>query len=120
MGLARRRWHGGYLRLHLHAEGRLGAPSRPRALRDDAQLLQAADRERQRADGERAGGAACIEAEGTGARAAIAAPRRNSRHRRACPCHRRLYIAVMEKFTTLTGIAAPLPMINVDTDMIIP
>ncbi len=26
----------------------------------------------------------------------------------------------MEKFTKLTGIAAPLPMINVDTDMIIP
>jgi 3-isopropylmalate/(R)-2-methylmalate dehydratase small subunit len=26
----------------------------------------------------------------------------------------------MEKFTTLTGIAAPLPVINVDTDMIIP
>jgi 3-isopropylmalate/(R)-2-methylmalate dehydratase small subunit len=26
----------------------------------------------------------------------------------------------MEKFTTLIGIAAPLPMINVDTDMIIP
>jgi 3-isopropylmalate/(R)-2-methylmalate dehydratase small subunit len=26
----------------------------------------------------------------------------------------------MEKFTVLTGIAAPLPMINVDTDMIIP
>ena len=26
----------------------------------------------------------------------------------------------MEKFTTLTGIAASLPMINVDTDMIIP
>ena len=26
----------------------------------------------------------------------------------------------MEKFTTLTGIAAPLPMINGDTDMIIP
>ncbi len=26
----------------------------------------------------------------------------------------------MEKFTTLTGIAAPLPLINVDTDMIIP
>lgn len=26
----------------------------------------------------------------------------------------------MEKFTQLTGIAAPLPMINVDTDMIIP
>ena len=26
----------------------------------------------------------------------------------------------MEKFTTLTGVAAPLPMINVDTDMIIP
>ncbi len=26
----------------------------------------------------------------------------------------------MEKFTALTGVAAPLPMINVDTDMIIP
>lgn len=26
----------------------------------------------------------------------------------------------MEKFTTLTGVAAPLDMINVDTDMIIP
>jgi 3-isopropylmalate/(R)-2-methylmalate dehydratase small subunit len=26
----------------------------------------------------------------------------------------------MEKFTILTGVAAPLPMINVDTDMIIP
>ena len=26
----------------------------------------------------------------------------------------------MEKFTTLTAVAAPLPMINVDTDMIIP
>ena len=26
----------------------------------------------------------------------------------------------MEKFTTLKGIAAPLPMMNVDTDMIIP
>jgi len=26
----------------------------------------------------------------------------------------------MEKFTKLTGIAAPLPMMNVDTDMIIP
>ena len=26
----------------------------------------------------------------------------------------------MEKFTTLTGIAAPLPLTNVDTDMIIP
>jgi 3-isopropylmalate/(R)-2-methylmalate dehydratase small subunit len=26
----------------------------------------------------------------------------------------------MEKFTELTGVAAPLPMINVDTDMIIP
>jgi 3-isopropylmalate/(R)-2-methylmalate dehydratase small subunit len=28
--------------------------------------------------------------------------------------------AEMEKFTTLTGVAAPLPLINVDTDMIIP
>ena len=26
----------------------------------------------------------------------------------------------MDKFTTLTGIAAPLPLINIDTDMIIP
>jgi 3-isopropylmalate/(R)-2-methylmalate dehydratase small subunit len=26
----------------------------------------------------------------------------------------------MEKFTKLTGVAAPMPMINVDTDMIIP
>ena len=26
----------------------------------------------------------------------------------------------MEKFTKLTGVAAPLPLINVDTDMIIP
>ncbi len=26
----------------------------------------------------------------------------------------------MEKFTTLTGVAAPLNMINVDTDMVIP
>jgi 3-isopropylmalate/(R)-2-methylmalate dehydratase small subunit len=26
----------------------------------------------------------------------------------------------MDKFTTLNGVAAPLPMINVDTDMIIP
>ncbi len=26
----------------------------------------------------------------------------------------------MEKFTTVTGVAAPLPLINVDTDMIIP
>ena len=26
----------------------------------------------------------------------------------------------MEKFNTLTSVAAPLPLINVDTDMIIP
>ncbi|MDP6173912.1 MAG: 3-isopropylmalate dehydratase small subunit, partial [Rhodospirillales bacterium] len=26
----------------------------------------------------------------------------------------------MEKFTNLSGVAAPLPLINVDTDMIIP
>lgn len=26
----------------------------------------------------------------------------------------------MQKFTTLTGVAAPMPMINIDTDMIIP
>ncbi len=29
-------------------------------------------------------------------------------------------IVLVEPFTTLTGVAAPLPMINVDTDMIIP
>jgi 3-isopropylmalate/(R)-2-methylmalate dehydratase small subunit len=28
--------------------------------------------------------------------------------------------ALMQKFTKLTGVAAPMPMINVDTDMIIP
>lgn len=27
---------------------------------------------------------------------------------------------IMDKFTKLTGIAAPMPMINIDTDMIIP
>jgi len=26
----------------------------------------------------------------------------------------------MEKFTTITGVAAPMPLINIDTDMIIP
>ena len=26
----------------------------------------------------------------------------------------------MQKFTTLTGIAAPLPLVNIDTDMLIP
>ncbi len=26
----------------------------------------------------------------------------------------------MDKFTTLTGIAAPMPLVNIDTDMIIP
>ena len=26
----------------------------------------------------------------------------------------------MQKFDKLTGVAAPLPMINIDTDMIIP
>jgi 3-isopropylmalate/(R)-2-methylmalate dehydratase small subunit len=36
------------------------------------------------------------------------------------PGHDELGKRFMEKFTTLTGIAAPLPMINVDTDMIIP
>ncbi len=28
--------------------------------------------------------------------------------------------AQMDKFTTLTGVAAPMPLINIDTDMIIP
>jgi aconitase A len=27
---------------------------------------------------------------------------------------------LMDKFTTLTGIAAPMPLVNIDTDMIIP
>src|ERR1700757_21121 len=36
---------------------------------------------------------------------------RHPRHRKAEP---------MDKFTTLTGVAAPLPIDNVDTDMIIP
>lgn len=27
---------------------------------------------------------------------------------------------MMDKFTTLTGIAAPMPLVNIDTDMIIP
>jgi 3-isopropylmalate/(R)-2-methylmalate dehydratase small subunit len=27
---------------------------------------------------------------------------------------------IMDKFTTLTGVAAPMPIVNVDTDMIIP
>ncbi len=31
-----------------------------------------------------------------------------------------VWIGNMDKFTTLTGVAAPLPMVNVDTDMIIP
>ena len=26
----------------------------------------------------------------------------------------------MEKFTKLTGVAAPMPLVNIDTDMIIP
>ena len=26
----------------------------------------------------------------------------------------------MDKFTKLTGIAAPMPLVNIDTDMIIP
>jgi 3-isopropylmalate/(R)-2-methylmalate dehydratase small subunit len=26
----------------------------------------------------------------------------------------------MDKFTTLTAVAAPMPLINIDTDMIIP
>ena len=26
----------------------------------------------------------------------------------------------MEEFTTLTGVAAPMPLVNIDTDMIIP
>ena len=26
----------------------------------------------------------------------------------------------MDRFTTLTGVAAPMPLVNIDTDMIIP
>ena len=26
----------------------------------------------------------------------------------------------MDKFETLTGVAAPMPLVNIDTDMIIP
>ncbi|TIW59454.1 MAG: 3-isopropylmalate dehydratase small subunit, partial [Mesorhizobium sp.] len=26
----------------------------------------------------------------------------------------------MDKFTKLTGVAAPMPIVNIDTDMIIP
>ncbi len=26
----------------------------------------------------------------------------------------------MDKFTTLSGVAAPMPLVNIDTDMIIP
>jgi 3-isopropylmalate/(R)-2-methylmalate dehydratase small subunit len=44
--------------------------------------------------------------------------------RRRGVVYRRRHLAgepgAMEKFTTLTAVAAPLPMINVDTDMIIP
>jgi 3-isopropylmalate/(R)-2-methylmalate dehydratase small subunit len=29
-------------------------------------------------------------------------------------------VSIMDKFTQLTGVAAPLPIINIDTDMIIP
>src|SRR3546814_16242981 len=45
------------------------------------------------------------------------------RHRRPGPtggCPSRRSCTAMEKFTTLTGVAAPLPLVNVDTDMIIP
>ena len=34
--------------------------------------------------------------------------------------HRCEGAGLMDKFTTLTGVAAPLPIINIDTDMIIP
>jgi 3-isopropylmalate/(R)-2-methylmalate dehydratase small subunit len=44
-------------------------------------------------------------------------PRLSSRHDRAFAGPR---IRSMEKFTVLEGVAAPLKMINVDTDMIIP
>jgi len=34
--------------------------------------------------------------------------------------HKTTETPIMEKFTTLTGIAAPMPLVNIDTDMIIP
>ena len=42
------------------------------------------------------------------------------------PCSQHLMVLrnierpIMEKFTKLTGIAAPMPLVNIDTDMIIP
>ena len=34
--------------------------------------------------------------------------------------NRQFWDGIMEKFTILTGVAAPMPQINIDTDMIIP
>ena len=36
------------------------------------------------------------------------------------PPHRRAGAELMEKFKKLTGVAAPMPLVNIDTDMIIP
>jgi 3-isopropylmalate/(R)-2-methylmalate dehydratase small subunit len=44
----------------------------------------------------------------------------NHRPRRGMVLRRRAPRRAMDKFTTLDGIAAPLPMINVDTDKVIP
>src|SRR5262245_38915078 len=43
MGLARCARHGGHLHLHLAAQGRLGAPAGPAALREHAQILAPTD-----------------------------------------------------------------------------
>jgi 3-isopropylmalate/(R)-2-methylmalate dehydratase small subunit len=64
----------------------------------------------------------------TGAARALGAARSTAARRShaARPSHRAAPPAQdkgrpkMDKFTTLTGVAAPLPMVNVDTDMIIP
>ena len=78
MGLARRRGHGGHLRLHLDSEGRFGASARTGALRDHAQVLYEADRERHRPVGKRKP-AIRLGAKGEHPRPAIAAASRGRR-----------------------------------------
>src|SRR6478672_7497047 len=123
MGLAGRGRHGRYLHLHLDPEGRRGASPRAATLRDHAQILPAADRERHQPVGERAGDAAAErEAESSDPRATIGSIRSLQTTPRVLIYGATLSrgSACMEKFVTLKGIAAHLPMINVDTDMIIP
>ncbi len=49
-----------------------------------------------------------------------ALPRHGRRRRRGGTAGRCSGVRVMQAFTTLTGVAAPLPLANVDTDKIIP